>query len=151
MPDGTASGRERDGWWRSAATAAGRIAPMTTRTAIAAIALGRIGLGAALLAAPGGLVGAGWVGAKQARRPVSSLMIRAVGARDVALGLGTLLALRNGDALAPWLIGGALADGTDVVATALAGGAVPARGRAAVAAVGGGACVAQLALLPAAD
>jgi len=123
---------------------------MTTRTAIAAIALGRIGLGAALLAAPRALAGAAWVGAPEARRPVGAALLRAVGARDVALGLGTLLALRDGDALAPWLIGGALADGADAVATALAGAAVPARGRLAVGAVAGGACVAQLALLPAA-
>jgi hypothetical protein len=120
---------------------------VSSRTVISAIALGRLGLGAALLLAPAKVVGAGWVGEQEAAKPTTTLLLRAVGARDMALAIGTLMALRQGGALKPWVIGGALADGTDCVATTIAGGAVPAQGRAGVAALGGGALVAQLALL----
>jgi hypothetical protein len=124
---------------------------MTSRTAITGIALGRVKLGALMMIAPDKVVGAGWIGSAEASRPTSSLMIRAVGGRDVALGLGTLLALRQGASLKPWLIGASIADATDVVATALAGKAVPAQGKIAVLALGGGALVSQLALLRDAD
>lgn len=123
---------------------------MNARTMISTIALGRLGLGAAMLVAPDKAVGAGWIG-REAARPLSSLMIRAVGARDVGLAIGTLITLRQGGPLKPWLIGASIADATDCVATTLAGSAVPPQGRVAVGALGGGALVAQLALLRGVD
>lgn len=120
---------------------------MNSRTVITTVALGRLGLGAAMMVAPGKLVGQGWIGA-EATRPLASLMIRAVGARDVALAVGTLMALRQGSSLKPWLVGGAIADGTDCVATAAAGAAVPTASRIGVAALAGGGLATQLALLP---
>ena len=52
-----------------------------------------------------------------------------LGAREVALGLGTLVALRRGDARAArtWLAAGVLCDAVDVLAV----GAATARGRVA--------------------
>jgi hypothetical protein len=128
----------------------GSIARVSTRTQIIGLALGRLALGTALLAAPRGLVGAAWIG-RDAERSTSSILLRAVGARDVALALGTLVALRQGGALRPWLLTASIADATDVLATLKAGDAVPAQGRAAVGALGGGAFAQQLALARAVD
>jgi hypothetical protein len=118
---------------------------MSTRTQIMALALGRLAIGAALVVAPRSPVGSGWVG-DDAERPSASLLMRAVGARDVALALGTLATLRQGGALRPWLIGASLADATDLVATLAAGKAVPAQGRAGIAVLASGALVQQLAI-----
>lgn len=119
---------------------------LSKRAQIVVLALGRLVLGGALLAAPRTAVGAGWVGADAAHKPTVGLLLRAVGARDIALALGALLALRGGDRLRPWLIGGAIADTTDLASTLGAGAAVPKQGRIAVALVAGTAAVQQLAL-----
>jgi len=118
---------------------------MSTRAQIVGLALGRVAIGAALVASPRSKIGTGWVGG-DAERPSVSLLMRAVGARDVALGLGTLAALRQGGALRPWLIGASLADATDLVATLGAGKAVPAQGRAGIALLASGALAQQLAI-----
>jgi len=128
----------------------GRIGRVSTRIQILGLALGRLALGAALVAAPRAAVGKGWVG-DDAQRPTSALLLRAVGARDIALALGALVALRNGGALRPWLIGASIADATDLVATLSSGDAVPAQGRAAVGALAGGALVQQLAIARSVD
>lgn len=119
---------------------------MSPRTLVAGIALGRLALGAALLVAPRKVVGPGWIGA-EAERPVPGVLLRAVGARDVALAAGTLLALKQGASLKPWVAGGALADGADFVSTLAAGQAIPPQGRAGVGLLAGGALGAQLGLL----
>lgn len=119
---------------------------MSPRTVVAGIALGRLALGAALVAAPRKVVGPGWIGA-EAERPAAATLLRAVGARDLALAIGTLGALRNGSSLTPWIVGASIADGTDFVATLAAGSAIPAQGRAGVGALAGGALGVQLGLL----
>jgi len=119
---------------------------MSPRTLVAGIALGRLALGAALALAPRKVVGPGWIGA-EAERPAAGTLLRAVGARDVALALGTLSALRAGSDLTAWVVGGALADGTDFAATLAAGSAIPVQGRAGVGLLAGGALGVQLGLL----
>ena len=71
---------------------------------------------------------------------------RALGARDVAMGLGALTALRRqaaepGPACA-WVIAGALSDALDVVATLSSWRELPRTGRWLVAASAGGAALA---------
>lgn len=117
---------------------------MSTRTRIVGLALGRLAIGAALVASPR-LLGEGWIG-EDARRPAGSLLLRAVGARDAALALGTLAALRSGGALKPWLIGASLADATDLLATLGAGKGLPMQARASIVPLAGGALVTQLAI-----
>ncbi|MBB4661440.1 hypothetical protein [Conexibacter arvalis] len=119
---------------------------MSPRTLVAGIALGRLALGAALLAAPRKVVGPGWIGG-EAERPAAGVLLRAVGARDLALAVGTLAALKQGSSLSPWIVGGALADGADFAATLAAGQAIPTQGRASVGLLAGGAFGAQLGLL----
>jgi len=93
-------------------------------------AIGRIGVGAGFLLAPGLCLrvslGAVEVG------PVTRMLARSVGARDIALGLGALLALRHQAPLRGWLEAGTLADAGDALTTALAFRHLG-RGRAALA------------------
>ncbi len=82
-------------------------------------AAGRVAVGVALLVAPG-LVAGSWAGA-DCRRPGAKVLARALGARDLVLGLGVLAALERGDEhAATWVQAGAFADATDAAATALA-------------------------------
>src|SRR4051812_34211357 len=78
----------------------------------------RLGVGAALVVAPG-WAGRIWVG-PGADGPGSKVFARAVGARDVALGLRILQSASNDDSPGPWLRAGFVADIADAAATALA-------------------------------
>ncbi|HSL57958.1 MAG TPA: hypothetical protein VK866_08965 [Acidimicrobiales bacterium] len=79
----------------------------------------RAGVGAALLAAPG-LAGRSWVG-PHADGPGAKVFARAVGARDLLLGLRTMESVRHGrDDAQGWIIAGYAADGADVLATLVA-------------------------------
>ncbi|MFP5320152.1 MAG: hypothetical protein ACLGI2_17890 [Acidimicrobiia bacterium] len=90
---------------------------------VRALAIGRIVLGAGFLVAPGPSLQT-WVG-KKGDTPASRLLVRMVGGRDVALGVGTLLAVRHGAPVRGWLEAGALSDGTDFVASLLASRHLP--------------------------
>lgn len=118
---------------------------MNARAALTTLAAGRLAIGAGLVAKPHSPLGTGWIG-EDAQRRTSAVALRAVGARDVALALGTLAARRTGGPLRPWLLCATLADATDLLATFAAGRAVPARSKALIALVAGGAIVQQLAL-----
>jgi hypothetical protein len=60
------------------------------------LALNRISFGIGLTLAPG-LYARTWVGSDAAREDTTKVLARALGARDLALGAGGLLALRAGD------------------------------------------------------
>jgi hypothetical protein len=85
------------------------------------IALGvvRLGVGAALVAAPR-WAGRVWVG-PGADGPGSLVFARAVGARDVALGLRILDGARKGEPVGHWVTAGFAADAADLAATLVAG------------------------------
>ncbi len=117
---------------------------MNARRITAGVAIGRLAIGAALMAKPASEAGAGWVGSEEAQRPVTKVLFRSVGARDVALGVGTIAALRDGGRLRPWLLGATLADITDLAATVTSGKALPLKGRAALVLLAGGAIAMQL-------
>src|SRR5215213_6454287 len=80
----------------------------------------RLALGVVVLARPEGLVRLMRVDAATARRV--SWLSRMLGARDVALGAGTLLALLRGGQHRPWLVASAFADAVDAVAVGAAAG-----------------------------
>src|SRR4051812_50013828 len=92
-------------------------------------------IGASLVVAPR-LIGPMWIG-DPSDGPVVKMMSRALGARDLALGLGLAVALDRGKPVRGWLEGAALADGGDLMATLLAGGSIP-RGERRRGARGGG-------------
>jgi hypothetical protein len=88
---------------------------MDARTLARAQAAGRAAIGAALTIAPRATA-AGWLG-RDARRPATQVAIRALGARDLAIGLGVGYAASQGHGARPWLQAGTLADVVDLVAT----------------------------------
>ena len=78
----------------------------------------RLGVGAALVAAPG-FAGRVWIGPGADDRG-AHVFARAIGARDVLLGARTLAALKAGEPVRGWLKLGFAADGADAAATLLA-------------------------------
>lgn len=121
-------------------------AAATARGAATAIAAARTALGVVALASPS-LVARPWVG--QAGGPAARVLGRALGGRDLTLGLGALAALRRvppGDRAAggagAWVGAGALADFLDLLTTAAAWPELPAAGRWLVAMSAGGSAVA---------
>src|SRR5215211_2848639 len=100
------------------------------------MSLGRFVFGVAFIAEPR-LMERAWIG-KQARLPGAQLLARAVGARDLALGLGGLQALRRDDgSTRPWLAAAAVCDAVDFGATWTAGRAIPRDARNGVLAIAG--------------
>ncbi len=90
---------------------------------VRALAMSRIGLGAGFIVAPG-LSLRSWLG-RDVDTPAARVAMRMVGGRDIALGVGTLLALRHGAPVRGWLEAGALSDGTDFVASLFAARHLP--------------------------
>ena len=118
----------------------------STRTFTALFALARLAAGAALVASPT-RVASPWVG-RDAERPSARILIRALGARDAALGGGTLLALDDSLGGQRWIAAAVLCDLADVAATAVApGDALPRNARLGTVALGGASALAGLALL----
>jgi hypothetical protein len=98
--------------------------PPATTTAFA---LARIAFGAGLIVAPQ-RVASGWLAADAKRAP-TQVAVRGLGARDVALAAGLVLAARRGEDARPWLAGCIACDVADIAATLAAGAALPARAR----------------------
>jgi hypothetical protein len=98
------------------------------------VAWGRVGIGATAAIAPS-LMARPWIGAA-ADSTGARLLARAMGGRDLALGLGTLRGLALSDqAGRPWVALGGLADGVDALATMVAFAALPRRSRWGMAAL----------------
>jgi hypothetical protein len=97
------------------------------RTVVQAFSLVRIGIGAVAIAAPA-VVLRPWVGS-DADRPTARLLSRALGARDIALGLGALFAVRHDGPVRGWLEAAGLADAGDVLTTVLGWRVAPRGGR----------------------
>ena len=109
-----------------------------------ATAVVRSAIGVVALAAPGLAAGL-WADA--GARPLAStrVLARALGARDLALGMGLLLALRHEGPVRGWVEAGGLADAGDVVATVSRFGDLPATGRwVALFSAAGGVAAARL-------
>jgi hypothetical protein len=113
-----------------------------------AVAAGRVGIGLVALAWPS-VPARPWVGAT-ADDVAVRVFGRALGARDLVLGLGALAALRDRRPGAPgaaraWVAAGALSDALDVAASLAAWHELPRTTRWLVAASAGGAAVAGVA------
>jgi hypothetical protein len=85
-----------------------------TLKAARAVAAGRVAVGATLCVAPN--LAAPWAG-EAARTPGARMIIRALGARDAALGLGTLAAAHDPPQLRRWLMASSACDAVDFGAT----------------------------------
>jgi hypothetical protein len=129
--------------------------PSVNRTATAlllrrgaqAVAAGRVALGLTALAWPA-VPARPWVGGS-ADDLAAQVFGRALGARDLALGLGALQALGRPDAdpgpAAAWVAAGALSDALDVAASVKSWPSLPRAGRWLVVLSAGGAAVAGVA------
>jgi hypothetical protein len=113
------------------------------------LSVGRIAIGVGLVTAPRFWAPV-WVG-REGLSPAAKLFARALGARDIALGSGALLAMSYNAPVRGWIEGAMLADLADVVATYLQGEEVPRLSRPLVYAIGGGAFLAGAAIAPAVD
>ncbi len=99
-----------------------RVSDIDVRAAARAVGAGRIALGASYLAAPG-LALRAWPGHRAARDDdgaLLKLLARSTGGRDIALGLGVLLALSHDTPVRGWLEAAMLADAVDALAILLA-------------------------------
>jgi hypothetical protein len=111
-----------------------------------AFALGRLAFGAGLMARPE-RVASGWVG-KDAERGAVKIVLRGLGARDVALSAGALAARGDEDRLAHWIAAAIGCDLSDVVSTLVAPpDSLPGNARWGTVALGGGAALAGALLL----
>ena len=115
---------------------------MKPRGLLTQVNAGRVAFGVGLIARP--QIAAGWVG-RDGEGPGGQVLARALGARDAALGAGTLAALRSGAPLRPWVFGGLLCDATDLLATHAARHRLPRAAAPLIYALAGGALVAGLA------
>jgi hypothetical protein len=102
--------------------------PGLLRRGALAVAAGRVAIGVTALAWPAA-PSRPWVGAA-ADDLAARVFGRALGARDLALGLGALAALQGQDASASaWVAAGALSDTLDVVASLASWRELPRIGR----------------------
>ena len=125
---------------RGGGTAAAADAALLLRRGAVAVAAGRVVLGLAALAWPA-VPARPWVGAAADDLAVR-VFGRALGARDLALGMGALAALRGGQRCASdWVAAGALSDALDVAATVCAWRELPRMGRWLVAGSASGAAL----------
>ena len=99
---------------------------MDPRHVVISIGLGRIGIGASLLMAPA--LGRIWLG-EAAGGAAAKAAARAIGGRDLALGVGLLLAHRRNEPITGWVAAGALADASDAAATLLSYRQLPSKTR----------------------
>jgi hypothetical protein len=119
------------------------------RDLLTQLSVGRIVLGVTLILKPEIVTGR-WLG-KAGKRPAIAVLGRGFGARDAALGAGTLAAMRAGEGLKPWLYAGLVADATDLIATHLGRHQLPKPSAPLIYAVAGGALVAGAANLASGD
>ena len=118
--------------------------PVQLRRGAVAVAAGRVALGLTALAWPA-VPARPWVGAA-ADDLTAQVFGRALGARDLALGLGALAALQRPSAepgsAAAWVAAGALSDALDVAASLASWRELPRVTRWLVVASAGGAALA---------
>jgi hypothetical protein len=119
------------------------IATMQSTTLAMSLARSRMAIGLAAVVAPGRA--AGVMAGRKASDPIAPLFARMLGARDVALGLGTVIALDRGKPVRGWLEGSALSDTADCLACVIAREHIPAN--VLRVAVGAGASAAVIGVL----
>jgi hypothetical protein len=104
------------------------------------ISLGRLVFGTVFITRPK-VMDEAWIG-RPARLPGAQVLARAVGARDLALGLGGIqAAVRNDGSARAWMGAAALCDAVDFGATWAAGRKIPRSARTTVLGIAAGAAV----------
>ena len=91
---------------------------MEDATLAMSVARCRIAIGVVAVVTPG--LATRVMGGRRRTAGIAPLLARMLGGRDIALGLGTVIALDRGKPVRGWLEGSALADTVDCVACVLA-------------------------------
>ena len=107
---------------------------MRPSTMAIAFGAGRALVGVALLAAPAPIARR-WVGAEGTP---ANVLTRSLGARDLVIGAGLVVAAAHDRHPTMWLLGGVVADSVDGVFTLAAGDQIPSNGRVATTALAAG-------------
>ena len=100
------------------------------------VAGARIAFGLAFMTMPG-WTGRVWIG-RDADRHAVKLLTQAIGARDLTMGLGALIAMRQGKPARGWFEAISLTDALDFTCAVLAKGVLPPAQRGMVMALAGG-------------
>ena len=119
--------------------------PVPRRIA-AAVLIGRIAYGAALVAAPARLTRR-WLG-PAADSPSTGVGVRGLGAREVLLHAGALAVTVRGGDVRPWLAASIAGDLTDIASTYAAREGVPEESPKLTLAVAGASALVSAALIP---
>jgi hypothetical protein len=107
-----------------------------SRGLVIGYSVARIAYAVALLAAPGRAVRP-WLGEAAGERG-TTIAVRGLGARDLALSAGALVAAASGSSSRPWLAACSLSDAFDLMATLVADAdRLPARSKPGTAAAAG--------------
>ncbi|GAC1321375.1 MAG: hypothetical protein NVSMB25_14980 [Thermoleophilaceae bacterium] len=93
------------------------------RQAAVAVAALRIAYGAAIAAAPARTTRS-WLG-PDGERPGTQVAIRALGAREILLHTGAIVAASTGLPVRPWLVASLAGDCSDIAATAASSSGLP--------------------------
>ncbi|HEX3873019.1 MAG TPA: hypothetical protein VHW26_02660 [Solirubrobacteraceae bacterium] len=115
--------------------------PISPQAGAKALAIGRVGIGAALLLRPR-KAGRPWVGRKASRQRGTQALLRSMGARDVVIGMIALHTLNNPQVGPRWQRTCAGIDAVDALVTLLAIGDLPLYGVVWVTALAGGSAAA---------
>ena len=100
------------------------------------VAAARIVFGAGFMLLPGP-TGRVWIG-RDADRPAVNVLVQAIGARDLTMGLGAMIAMRQGKPSRGWFEAISLTDTLDFACALAAGDRIPPATRAVVLALAGG-------------
>ena len=122
--------------------------PAARVLAVSVLAL-RIAYGAALVAVPGRLTRR-WLGPAGGEDP-AQVALRGLGAREVLLHAGGLVATLRGDAVRPWLAASVAGDLSDIAATAAGRSGLPAGAAPATLAVAGASALVSVAVAAAVE
>ena len=117
---------------------------MDDAAAALAFGRGRIAFGAVMVVAP--KVAVRVMGGGRRSTGTAPLLARMVGGRDIALGLGTVIALDRGTPVRGWLEGSALADAVDGLACVLGRSELPSNVVRATVGIAGASAVAGILL-----
>ena len=121
-----------------------------SRQAAAVLAALRAGYGAALLVSPSGSTRR-WLGAAAQRPGGGQVAVRALGAREVGIHVGALVAALTDRPVAPWFAASIAGDSADIVSTFVARQALPDISAPATAVVAGASAALSAAALAAVE
>ena len=110
-----------------------------TRSVVRAVSYGRVAAGVAFLVAPRAITTL-WLGTARDDAGVA-LLARTFGVRDALIGLGAVLALRQGQPLRHWIVAGASSDAADAAVSLATFARKPTPLRLLIAAVSAGSAI----------